>query len=257
MVCVALAAASVVLGVVTGTSRETDAAPTAQPSATASAPPTRPVPTAAPTAVPVASFDRAALSIDDPASLWVVVNKQRSLRPADYSPSDLVTVPVAHTWQPQLRQEASAAAAAMFAAAREEAGLSLASNSAYRGFAAQARVYSALVNAEGVASADQSIARPGNSEHQTGLAIDVGAESGRCSLNPCFADTPEGLWLTQNSVRFGFLLRYPADKVAVTGYEFEPWHFRYIGTDLAVEMRSGGVSTLEEFFGLPPAPGYP
>jgi len=253
---VVIAAATVFLGLAVGTPRDTSAVETPSASA-APAPPSRPVPTTASTAVPVASFDRGARSTDDPASLWVVVNKQRSLQPSDYSPSDLVTVEVPHTWQPQLRQEAAAAAVAMFAAARDEAGLSLASNSAYRGFAAQTRVYSALVDAEGVAAADQSIARPGSSEHQTGLAIDVGAESGQCSLNACFADTPEGEWLAQNSVRFGFLLRYPADKVAVTGYEFEPWHFRYIGVDLAAEMQSAGMRTLEEFFRLPSAPGYP
>ena len=207
--------------------------------------------------VPVLTFDRGARSVDDPGSLWVVVNKQRPLGPSDYAPPDLVTVPVPHTWQPQLRQEASAAAVAMFAAAREEAGLNLASNSAYRGFAAQTRVYDAAVAARGIGSADSSIARPGSSEHQTGLALDVGAESGRCSLNACFGDTPEGVWLADNAVRFGFLLRYPADKVAVTGYEFEPWHFRFIGADLAAQMETVGVTTLEEFFGFPAAPGYP
>jgi len=253
---VVIAAATVFLGLFIGTPGDTSAVETPTVSAAPALPP-RPVPTTASTAVPVASFDRGARSNDDPASLWVVVNKQRSLQPSDYSPSDLITVAVPHTWQPQLRQEAAAAAVAMFAAARDEAGLSLASNSAYRGFAAQTRVYSALVDAEGVAAADQSIARPGSSEHQTGLAIDVGAESGQCSLHACFAETPEGVWLAQNSVRFGFLLRYPADKVAVTGYEFEPWHFRYIGVDLAAEMQSAGMRTLEEFFGLPPAPGYP
>lgn len=209
----------------------------------------------APFSVP--TFDRTAHSLDDPGSPWVVVNKHRPLQPADYSPDDLVLVPVAHTWQPQLRQETSAAVVQMFAAARDEAGLRLASNSAYRGFAAQTRVYDAAVASRGTLSAESSIARPGSSEHQTGLAIDVGAESGRCSLNVCFGDTAEGRWLAENAVRFGFLLRYPADKAAVTGYEFEPWHFRYIGVGLAAHMRATGVTTLEEFFGLPAAPGYP
>ncbi|BDZ54481.1 hypothetical protein GCM10025870_15540 [Agromyces marinus] len=72
----------------------------------------------------------------------------------------------------------------------------------------------------------------------------------------CLADTAEGQWLRDNAHRFGFLLRYPADKVDVTGYQFEPWHFRYIGTELALEMREKGITTLEEFFGLPPAPNY-
>ncbi|KFF59281.1 hypothetical protein JF66_12545 [Cryobacterium sp. MLB-32] len=254
-----LAAASVVGGALSGTVPGRTSSSDA-PSAVASAAVATPTPRATPASllppVPVPVFDRSARSIDDPASAWVVVNKHRPLQPADYSPTDLVAVPVPHTWQPQLRQEASAAVEQMFAAARDEAGLTLASNSAYRGFAAQTRVYDAAVAARGVASADSSIARPGSSEHQTGLAIDVGAESGRCSLQACFGDTPEGLWLAENAVRFGFLLRYPADKVAVTGYEFEPWHFRFIGADLATEMHDQGITTLEEFFGLPAAPGY-
>jgi D-alanyl-D-alanine carboxypeptidase len=158
-----------------------------------------------------------------------------------------VAVPVAHTWDPMLRREASEAVVAMFAAAQSEAGLSLASNSAYRSYAAQQNIY---------VGDDELTARPGFSEHQTGLSIDVGAESGNCSLDVCFADTPEGAWLRDNAYRFGFLLRYPADKQPVTGYQFEPWHFRYIGVELAAEMRKTGVTTLEEFFGLPAAPAY-
>ncbi|KGJ72238.1 hypothetical protein GY21_16660 [Cryobacterium roopkundense] len=258
---VMLAAASVAGGALSGTTRSgtPHSAPASSTTPTADAPLASATPRPAPAALqaPVPVLGGTALSLEDPASLWVVVNKQRPLRPADYSPTDLVAVPVAHTWQPQLRQEASGAVVNMFAAARDEAGLTLASNSAYRGFAAQTRVYDAAVAARGTASADSGIARPGSSEHQTGLAIDVGAVSGRCSLNACFGETSEGRWLAENAGRFGFLLRYPADKVPVTGYEFEPWHFRYIGTDLAADMHERGITTLEEFFGLPPAPGYP
>ncbi|MEI5585242.1 M15 family metallopeptidase, partial [Agromyces sp. CCNWLW208] len=208
----------------------------------------RPSPTATATPEPVIPpFDKAARSIDDPASIWVVVDKLRPLQPAEYEPADLVPVPVAHTWEPVLRQEAADAVVAMFGAASQEAGLALASNSAYRSFGAQQNIYD---------GDDELTARPGFSEHQTGLAIDVGAESGVCSLDVCFADTPEGQWLRDNAHRFGFVLRYPADKQAVTGYQFEPWHFRYVGTDLAAEMRKQGITTLEEFFGLPPAPEY-
>jgi D-alanyl-D-alanine carboxypeptidase len=206
--------------------------------------------------VPIPTFNRAKFSIDDPASIWVVVNKTRPLNPVDYAPSDLVEVPVAHTWVPLLRQEASTAVVAMFAAASAEAGLSLASNSAYRSYTTQVGVYNDDVATNGQAAADTSTARPGTSEHQTGLTMDIGPASGNCSLNTCFADTPEGQWLAANAWRFGFLLRYPADKVAVTGYAFEPWHYRYIGTELSTEMHHTGVSTLEEFFGLPAAPNY-
>ena len=218
--------------------------------------PTRPAPAQTPTPAAVPTFDKAARSIDDPASIWVVSNKLRPLNPVDYEPADLVDVPVAHTWDPVLRQEAADAVVAMFQTAANESGIALASNSAYRSYSTQQGVYENDVASLGQEGADLSTARPGFSEHQTGLAMDIGAASGSCSLNQCFADTPEGQWLAANAYRFGFLLRYPADKVPVTGFEFEPWHYRYIGVDLATEMHSKGITTLEEFFGLPAAPNY-
>ncbi len=177
----------------------------------------------------------------------MVVNKLRPLDPQDYVPADLVDVPVEHTWPPLLRQEASDAVVAMFQAALDEAGLELASNSAYRSYAAQEEIYD---------GDDLSTARPGFSEHQTGLTMDIGAASGECSLDACFGETDEGIWLRDNAWRFGFILRYPADKTPITGYEYEPWHFRYVGVALATEMRETGFTTLEEFFGLPAAPEY-
>lgn len=218
------------------------AAPTPSPS------PHRPSPAVTPSPEPVVpAFDRSARSIDDPSSIWVVVDKRRPLQPADYEPADLVSVPVAYTWEPRLRKEAADAVVAMFGAASQEAGLSLASNSSYRSYGAQQNIY---------VGDDELTARPGFSEHQTGLAIDVGPESGVCSIDVCFADTPEGQWVRDNAHRFGFIMRYPADEQAVTGYQFEPWHFRYVGTDLAAEMRDQGITTLEAFFGLPAAPDY-
>ncbi len=216
----------------------------------------RPQPVAIPAPVDAVPFDRAALSIDDPASLWVVVNKKRPLAPADFVPPDLVTVPVSHVWQPQLRQEASTAAVALFQAAAAEAGLRLESQSAYRSYEAQVRVYNQEIAALGLAGADAGTARPGFSEHQTGLAIDISSSPAVCSLLACFGETPHGQWLAANAWRFGFVLRYPVDKTQVTGYDYEPWHFRYLGVEAATEMHDTGVTTLEEFFGLPAAPAY-
>ena len=225
-----------------------------------SAPPPRsrpasPVPTATPTPTPTPTptFDRAARSIDEPTSLWVVANKRRPL--PDYVP-DVVDVPVPHTNAPQLRAEASAAVVALFAAAKAD-GIQLASNSAYRSYAVQQHVYATDLAQYGRKVADNLAAHPGCSEHQTGLAIDIGALSGRCSLDVCMGDQPEGRWLRKHAWRHGFLLRYPADKVAVTGYQYEPWHFRFLGIPLARELHTTGVATLEEFFGLPAAPTYP
>lgn len=257
---VVLAIGVTAAGVISGaegddSATRTSASGTAAP-ASATPTPTRPAPTLTPTPTAVPTFDKAARSIDDPTSIWVVSDKLRPLNPVDYEPADLVDVPVAHTWDPLLRQEASDAVVVMFQAAADEAGLALASNSAYRSYSTQQSVYDSDVASLGQEGADLSTARPGFSEHQTGLAMDIGAASGACSLNQCFADTPEGQWLAANAYRFGFLLRYPADKVPVTGFEFEPWHYRYIGVDLATEMHSTGVTTLEEFFGLPAAPDY-
>ena len=245
----------------TGAGTPTPAAtppPSATPTATPSAVPApeQPAPSVPPDPIAVPLFDRAARSLDDPASLWVVVDKTRPLNPVGYAPTDLVDVPVPHVWSPQLRREASDATVALFAAFAAETGLQLQSQSAYRSFATQVTVYDADVAANGQAFADTSTARPGTSEHQTGLAIDISALPGNCSLDVCFGDTVQGQWLAGNARRFGFLLRYPADKVAITGYAYEPWHFRYIGTELATEMHATGTTTLEEFFGLPAAPGY-
>jgi D-alanyl-D-alanine carboxypeptidase len=219
--------------------------------APAAAPLPRPSPT--PTPAPVTSGNPA---LDDPASITVVVNKARALGFAGYVPADLVRVPVAHTWAPLLRQEASTAVVTLFGAASTEAGLALTSNSAYRSYAVQQRLYSGFVSRSGQAYADTTSARAGHSEHQTGLALDIGAASGACSLSACFGDTAEGQWLVANAWRFGFLLRYPADKAAVTGFAYEPWHFRYVGVGLSTTMHDSGTRTLEKHFGLAEAPDY-
>src|SRR5690606_15597257 len=99
-------------------------------------------------------------------------------------------------------------------------------------------------------------ARPGYSEHQTGLTADLVGRPAACSIQICFGDTPQGQWIAKNGWRFGFVVRYPEGKTDVTGYIYEPWHVRYVGTYLSTEMHDTGILTLEEFFGLPPAPDY-
>ena len=217
-----------------------------------------PAPTAAPAPTPTRAppFDRAELSVDDPASPWVVSNKRRPLQPTDYVPADLVSVPVAHTNAPSLRREAADAVVALVQAARTEAGLELQSLSAYRSYSTQVSVYNGVVANQGQKAADLVSARPGHSEHQTGLAIDFGSIPQVCSLQPCFGETLHGVWLAENAGRFGFHLRYPSGATPVTGFSYEPWHFRYVGVSLAAELRSTGVTTLEQFFGLPAAPDY-
>jgi D-alanyl-D-alanine carboxypeptidase len=212
--------------------------------------------TPAPTPTPAPTFNKAQFSVDDPSSLWVVNNKLRPLNPIGYVPADLVTVKVRAISNGQMRQPAATALEAMFAAAAAEGAGQLQIQNAYRSYATQLSVHARLVASLGAAKADAQSARAGYSEHQTGLAVDVAAYPSKCNITACFSTTPQGQWLAANSWRFGFILRYPADKVAVTGYIFEPWHFRYVGAPLSTEMHVTGVSTLEEFFGLPAAPNY-
>ena len=197
------------------------------------------------------AFAKTARSVDDPASTWVVVNKSRALSPVTFVPPDLVYPAVTYVNRQPMRREAATALVAMLAAAHAESGLAFAVQSAYRSFEAQTSVYDDDVARHGVAYADTDTARPGRSEHQTGLAIDLSSVPATCSLAACLGTTPHGKWLAANAWRFGFLLRYPADKVPVTGFTYEPWHFRYIGTELAAELHRSGTTTLEEYFGLP------
>ena len=202
------------------------------------------------------AFDKTALSIDDPASLWVVSDKLRRLNPVDYAPADLVTVDVAHQNPPVLRSEPAAALLQLFAAGEAEGAGAFQVQSAYRSYATQVSVYDGWVAQLGQAQADIQSARPGYSEHQTGLVVDISPVPLSCALQACMGDTPQGKWLAANAWRYGWLLRYPADKTAVTGFTYEPWHFRYIGVPLATEMHAQNITTLEEFFGLPAAPTY-
>jgi len=196
------------------------------------------------------------LSTTDPTSYWVVVNKLRPLDPVSYAPADLVTVPVAHDNPAVMRNAAAAALVQMFAAGAAEGAGQMQVQSSYRSYPVQKRVYNGWVSSRGQAQADKQSARPGFSEHQTGLAVDISPVPLKCALGACFGTTPQGEWLAANAWRFGYLLRYPADKTTITGYEYEPWHFRYIGIPLATELHKEGVETLEEFFGLPAAPDY-
>lgn len=205
------------------------------------------------------AFDKKQFSSTDSTSIWVVVNKHNALNPQSYIPTDL-TVPAVPLRVPgnesmQLRKATSTALEAMFTAAKAE-GINLMLSSGYRSYQYQVSLYNSYVAKSSVTEADKTSARPGYSEHQTGLAADIEPTSQKCDVDVCFATLPEGVWLAANAYKYGFIIRYTEDKVAVTGYSYEPWHVRYVGTDLSNEMRKQNVKTLEEFFGLGAAPGY-
>lgn len=204
-------------------------------------------------------FDKTQFSLTDPTSLWVVANKLRPLTPPSYAPSDLVTpdlpLRVPGNESMQVRSVIVPDLTALFAAAKA-AGSPLMVSSGYRSYSYQVSLYGSYVSAHGVTEADTFSARPGYSEHQTGLALDVEPLDETCDVSQCFGDLPAGKWVATHAYEYGFLLRYPADKVSVTGYEYEPWHLRYVGKPLAAELHAQNIETLEEFFGLPAAPDY-
>jgi D-alanyl-D-alanine carboxypeptidase len=139
--------------------------------------------------------------------------------------------------------------------AADAAGVPFRVSSAFRSYGFQQGVYGNYVATRGRATADTFSARPGYSEHQTGLAVDLYDAQG-CHLKRCYADTPSGAWVAKHAADYGFIERYPEGADDVTGYKWEPWHWRYVGVELAQYMREQKVETMEEVFGLPPAPEY-
>ncbi|MEW1956062.1 M15 family metallopeptidase [Kineococcus sp. NPDC059986] len=183
-------------------------------------------------------------------SPWVVVNKQHPLDPVDYAPTLAVVdgKEVAAVIAPDLR-------ALLQDAGRD--GVSLSVTSGYRSYQRQTSVHDNAVARDGLESAESVSARPGYSEHQTGLAVDFGGRTQPgCLLKNCFGQTPESEWLRAHAGRYGFLLRYPEGKTDVTGYDPEPWHWRWVGEDLVRQVTGSGVATLEEFFGISGGPEY-
>ena len=124
-------------------------------------------------------------------------------------------------------------------------GLSIYISSGYRSYSTQKNLYSNYVKRDGVEKADTYSARAGHSEHQSGLAFDVNI------VSDAFIGTPEAIWLADHCYEYGFILRYPQGKTDETGYKFEPWHFRYVGTELAEILYDGGNwITMEDYFGF-------
>lgn len=198
--------------------------------------------------------DEPAITIDmeedllDPDSIKVLVNKQFAL-PEDYAPDDLVTVEVPTVLENpeirQLREVASEALTDMFAAAEED-GIILYARSGYRSYQTQVELFNNYVSNHGEEAANRYSARPGESEHQTGLAMDVTSESVNYQLTEAFGETAEGQWVEENAHDFGYIIRYLEGEEEVTGYQYEPWHLRYLGEELAADVAESGL-TYEEY----------
>lgn len=132
------------------------------------------------------------------------------------------------------------------AAAASLDGYQLTAFSTYRAFDRQVELYEGYVERDGVEEADRYSARPGYSEHQTGLAFDIGDST---MSDVYFEESPVTKWLAEEAYKYGFILRYPNGKEGITGYMYEPWHYRYVGVDLAKKIFER-QTTLEEYFGI-------
>ncbi len=165
----------------------------------------------------------------------LVANKTYSL-PASYNPGELLS-------------ECSSAFGQMKSDAASQ-GLSIWNASGFRSYSLQESLYTRYSNRDGKEAADRYSARPGHSEHQTGLAIDLN------EISSSFANTAEGKWIAENCHKYGFILRYLQEKETETGYMYEPWHIRYVGVDVATKIYESGLC-LEEYYGITSGYGDP
>ena len=182
-------------------------------------------------------------------SLLLLANKSHKL-PDGYAPSDLVTTTMpCSNGTAYMRVEANNALTSMYNDAQND-GVSLMISSAYRSESYQTSLYNGYVSSYGAASADRISSRPGYSDHQTGLACDF--VNGLASdFEESFESTSSGIWLAQHAHEYGFIMRYPKGKEEITGYSYEPWHFRYIGVDYATKMyEQDPTLTFEEYFNV-------
>ena len=188
--------------------------------------------------------------IESAKSLQVVVNKKRPLNPITYTATRKVQI--GYSW---VAKPAADAYGQLKAAVSAKKLGTLCVNSGFRSFNSQTLIHDAKVALLGKKAGEELAARPGYSEHQTGLALDVSTTQLGCRIGS-FGASKAAKWIAANAWQYGFIVRYPPGKTQITGYVWEPWHLRYVGIELATDMKANKISTLEEFFGLPAAPKY-
>lgn len=216
------------------------ASPTASPSASSTA-------TAAPTITATPTPTPTRQSIDKANSIWVVVNKTRPLSPLNYRPVLDKTINLAVPAADGYRK--------LKAALSKSGNGTLCLNSGYRSFNTQTYTYNNAVARYGKKVAEALAAHPGYSEHQTGLAADVSTTALGCKITN-FGSTKASAWIEKNAYLYGFIVRYPKGETATTGYQYEPWHLRFVGVELATKLNAQKVTVLEKFWALPAAPNY-
>ncbi|MBR1718468.1 MAG: M15 family metallopeptidase [Bacilli bacterium] len=173
----------------------------------------------------------------------MLVNKFYHLK-EDYVPENIVDASKTYAYdENSATEETISAFKKMYAKAKSE-GLNLIITSSYRTYKDQDRIWNSYAIRESEEWADAYAARPGYSEHQTGLALDIVTYK---STMDNFDETPEAKWLADNAYKYGFILRYPKDKENLTGYDYEPWHYRYVGVENAKKIYKEGI-TFEEYY---------
>lgn len=173
----------------------------------------------------------------------ILVNKFHTIK--EYAPDDLENISLSYAYANQMiRKEVNDAYLDMAGQAKLE-GITLIVSSSYRSYNEQEEVYKEFYYSHGETYADAYAARAGNSEHQTGLALDIFSPGG--TTTETFEATDAYKWLLNNSYKYGFILRYPKDKTYITGYEYESWHFRYLGKELATKVYNEGI-TYDEYY---------
>ncbi|PWA13282.1 D-alanyl-D-alanine carboxypeptidase [Pueribacillus theae] len=187
--------------------------------------------------------------VSNPDDLLVVTNKERNL-PADYIPEDLVYPNIPFPFEGKeekmmLRKEAAAALEDLFKKAKEDK-INLYAQSGYRSYERQEAIFASNSERVGEEKANRVSARAGQSEHQTGLTMDVTSPAVDYKLVEDFENTVEGKWVKDHAHEFGFIIRYPKGKESITGYNYEPWHLRYVGKEHAKMIQQKGI-TLEEY----------
>jgi len=181
-------------------------------------------------------------TIYNPTSYDFLVNKNNKLT-NDYIPHDLEVININYACKDKyLRHEAKVNFEKLAKQAKEE-GFNIIAVSTYRSYEYQEKLYNTYVLDKGIYYADMASARAGHSEHQTGLAVDVAD----LSLDyDNFESTKEFTWMKNNAHKYGFILRYPKASFHITGFKYEPWHYRYVGIKIATYMYKNNL-TLEEY----------
>ena len=187
----------------------------------------------------------------------ILINKHYPA-PEGYEPPDRILPANRATNREEVAQYLTREAADAFNALSADAaaqGYTIVVTTAYRDKSYQSVLYNNYVNKDGQAAADTYSARPGYSEHQTGLSTDVSSPSVNYQLTKDYINTAEGKWLNDNCHKYGFIIRFPDGAEGITGYTYEPWHIRYVGVENATQIHEAGI-TLEEFLGAEAAPTY-